>query len=75
MDQIIREVTEIELDTNTINKEDGFFLSRSWKPCVLARKEHSRILPSMWCTLHFILPLPMVLVWTFLSSCTLRLAL
>jgi hypothetical protein len=32
MDCIITEVTEIELHTNNMTREDGFPLSRSWKP-------------------------------------------
>jgi hypothetical protein len=39
MDWIIREATEIELQPNIIC-EDGFFLSRSWKPLIRDLKEH-----------------------------------
>jgi hypothetical protein len=34
MDQIIREARHIELHSNNINREDGFPLSRSWKPLI-----------------------------------------
>jgi hypothetical protein len=34
MDWMIREVTEIELQLNSMNREDGFCLSQSWKPLI-----------------------------------------
>jgi hypothetical protein len=60
MDWIIRE--EIQLHPY-MNRENGFSLSRSWKPLI------STLSPRSWCTLPFILPLLVVLVRTFLDSC------
>jgi hypothetical protein len=34
VDHIIRETIEIELHPNNINRENGFSLSRSWKPLI-----------------------------------------
>jgi hypothetical protein len=44
MDHIIREVTEIELHTDNVNKECGFSLSRSWKPLICDQKEEKKAL-------------------------------
>jgi hypothetical protein len=38
MDCIIREVTEIELHSNSRNREDGFCLSKSWEPLICSLK-------------------------------------
>jgi hypothetical protein len=34
MDKIFREVLEIESHPNNMNREDGFSLSKSWKPLI-----------------------------------------
>jgi hypothetical protein len=34
MDWIIRKVTEIQLHPNSRNREDGFSLSKLWKPLI-----------------------------------------
>jgi hypothetical protein len=34
MDRIVREAIEIELHTYNVNREDGFFLSKWWKPLI-----------------------------------------
>jgi hypothetical protein len=39
MDRIIREAIQIELHANNINREDGFSLSRSWKPLIRYPRE------------------------------------
>jgi hypothetical protein len=41
-DRIRREATEIELHPNT-NREDGFSLSRSWKPLIHSQKEMEEV--------------------------------
>lgn len=46
MDCIIREAIEIELHPNTINREDGFCLSMSWKPLICSLKDHRK--PPSW---------------------------
>jgi hypothetical protein len=38
MDCIIREAVEIELHPDDINRENGFCLSRSWKPCLFPER-------------------------------------
>jgi hypothetical protein len=43
MDRIIREVIEIELHPNNMNRKGGFSL-RSWKPLIHALKEHKQAL-------------------------------
>jgi hypothetical protein len=40
MDYIFREVTEIELHPNIMNREDYFCLSKSWKPLICFLKDH-----------------------------------
>jgi hypothetical protein len=39
LDRIIRKAIEIELHPNNINREDGFSLSRLWKPLILDQKQ------------------------------------
>jgi hypothetical protein len=41
MDKIVIEATEIDLHHNKINKEDGFSLSRPWKP-IYSHTERTR---------------------------------
>jgi hypothetical protein len=43
VNQILREVTEIELHADSINREDNFFMSQAWKPliCELKRQRES----------------------------------
>jgi hypothetical protein len=38
MDRIIREAIEIELNPYNMNKEEGFCLSKSWKPLICTLK-------------------------------------
>jgi hypothetical protein len=42
MDLIIREAIEIELHSNSMNREDGFCLSKSWKPITCSLKDHRK---------------------------------
>jgi hypothetical protein len=39
MDRIIREAIQIELHPNSMNREDGFYLSTSWKPLICSLKD------------------------------------
>jgi hypothetical protein len=61
MDCIIREVIEIELHPNIINREDGFSLSRSWKPLICILRNGNRLSPGrvflLLGPLLFLLPL------------------
>jgi hypothetical protein len=45
MDHIIGEVIDIELHPNIMNRENGFCLSKSWRPLIWSLKDH-RELPS-----------------------------
>jgi hypothetical protein len=38
MDRVIREETEIKLDPNNKNREDGLCLCQSWKPLIHSLK-------------------------------------
>jgi hypothetical protein len=40
--QLLNEVINVELHTTSMNQEDGFFLSRLWKPVVYSLKEENR---------------------------------
>jgi hypothetical protein len=42
MDRIIREVIDIELHPNNMNREVGFCLSKSWKPLICSLKKNLR---------------------------------
>jgi hypothetical protein len=42
MDRIIREGTEIELHPNNMNREEGFCLTKSWKPLICSMKDHRK---------------------------------
>jgi hypothetical protein len=44
MYHIIREVTEIELHPNNMNRKDGFSLSMSWEPHIHTLKEQNNVL-------------------------------
>jgi hypothetical protein len=44
MDLIIMEAIEIQLHPNNMNREDGFFLSKAWKPLIHALKEQKKCL-------------------------------
>jgi hypothetical protein len=39
MDHIIRETIEIEFHPNNMNREVGFYLSKSWKPLICSLKK------------------------------------
>jgi hypothetical protein len=40
LDHIIREVIEIKHHPNNMNRENGFCLSKSWKPLISSLKDH-----------------------------------
>jgi hypothetical protein len=42
MDRMIRKTSEIELHPNNMNREDGFRLSRSWKPYIHSLKGYRK---------------------------------
>jgi hypothetical protein len=42
MDHIITELIEIELHPNNMNREDGFCLSKLWKPLICSLKERRK---------------------------------
>jgi hypothetical protein len=44
MDRVIREAIEMELHPISMNREDGFFLSRAWKPLICDLKEQRQSL-------------------------------
>jgi hypothetical protein len=52
MEHINRETTEIELHPNNINREDGFCLSKSWKPLICSLKDRRKP-PSQDCRSGF----------------------
>jgi len=39
MEQLIREVVEVELNPNDMNRDDGLTFGRSWKPLLLLRED------------------------------------
>jgi hypothetical protein len=39
MDHIVREAIQIELYRNNMNREVGFYLSKSWKPLICFLKK------------------------------------
>jgi hypothetical protein len=39
IDWILREVTQIELHPDSVNKEDSFSLNQAWKPLICDLKE------------------------------------
>jgi hypothetical protein len=44
MDRIIREVIEMKLHPNNMNRKDGFFVSWSWKSLIYTHKEWKKFL-------------------------------
>jgi hypothetical protein len=44
MDQIFKDMIEIELHPNSINTKDGFSLNRSWKPLICNLREQEQAL-------------------------------
>jgi hypothetical protein len=69
IDQVIREEVEIEFYPNNMNKDDGFSLSKSWKPLICALKEQKQALAKDMHTLLFIPSLLVVLTMIFVDNC------
>jgi hypothetical protein len=42
VEHIIREATEIQLHPDNVNREEGFSLSKSWKPLLQTLKEQMK---------------------------------
>jgi hypothetical protein len=42
MDRVIRDASEIELHSTNVNREDGFCLSKSWKPIMCPLRDHRK---------------------------------
>jgi hypothetical protein len=52
---VIRNVMEVELCPNNMNREDGFCMSKSWKPLIFTVKYERRL--SIWTRLIPVLSL------------------